>query len=337
MASLQELRSAPSPFAIGTAVVAGLLGIVLLVVLFATLGSFERTNAGEYAVIRNGGPLDDRNVRQVILPGSGLTWTGLFSSKHKYPAQQRFYTITADPSRADSQGVDVVRVPTSDGVNVGLEGTIYFRLTDNPQLLKQFDNRFGTRRFRVVGDTGSLAPWEGDAGWSAFLDAIVRPVIDNDLRQEIGSFRCAELVSSCALVQSGSQGARQIRFQTDGNANIQEVQDRINESLAADIRSTLGANYLIGIRFNLVKVELPANVQRAVDEAQAEFAQVSRDQAGVKRARLQNQRNRELAKTLRQNPILALAEVFKSLPDGSRPIINVDVGGAKGPGINLGR
>jgi regulator of protease activity HflC (stomatin/prohibitin superfamily) len=233
----------------------------------------------------------------------------------------------------------VVRVPTQDGVNVGLEGTIYFRLTNDRELLKQFDNSFGTRTFRVVGGGSAKHPYEGDQGWSAFLDAIIRPVIENDLRQEIGSFRCAQLVSSCALVQSGSAPAsgREIKFDPNGNANIHEVQDRINQSLAADIRATLGSEYLTGIRFNLVRVQLPENVQKAVDEAQAEFAQVSRDQAGVKRARLQNQRNRELAKTLGANPILALGEVFKNMPGGSRPIINMNVGGARGPGLNVSR
>jgi hypothetical protein len=45
--------------------------LVVLIMLFATLGALERTNAGEYAVVRNGGPFDNRNVRQVLDPAPG--------------------------------------------------------------------------------------------------------------------------------------------------------------------------------------------------------------------------------------------------------------------------
>jgi hypothetical protein len=40
----------------------------------------------------------------------------MFSQTHPYPGSQRFYTISANPKMADSGGVDVETVPTSDGV-----------------------------------------------------------------------------------------------------------------------------------------------------------------------------------------------------------------------------
>jgi regulator of protease activity HflC (stomatin/prohibitin superfamily) len=328
-------RDAP-PAVVRRLVFLGIVGLALLIMLIALITGFDRTGAGTYAVIRNGGPFDKRDVRQVLDPGSDLTWTGFWSETHEYPAQQRYYTITADPGRGERPGVDVVRVPTNDGVNVGLEGTIYFTLTGSHELLERLDNQFGTRKFRILGTGETKHPWEGDDGWAAFLDAIVRPVIDNDLRQEVGNFRCAELVSSCALVSNQNPGLRSGVGQR-ANVNIQSIQERINESLAADLQRTLGVNYFENIRFSLVRVELPPQVQRAVDDAQAEFANVSRDRAGVQRARLRNRANRELAKTFRANPLLALAEVFKSMPQGAQPVINVNVGGARGPGINFGR
>jgi regulator of protease activity HflC (stomatin/prohibitin superfamily) len=331
---LQRGRDTPAPV-VRRLVFLGVVALSLLIALIALVTGFDRTSAGSYAVIRNGGPFDKRDVRQVLDPGSDLTWTGFWSATHEYPAQQRYYTITADPGRGERPGVDVVRVPTRDGVNVGLEGTIYFTLTGNHDLLERLDNQFGTRRFRVLGTGESKHPWEGDEGWAAFLDAIVRPVIDNDLRQEVGNFRCAELVSSCALVSNQAAGLG--RGGEQANVNIQSIQERINQSLAADLQRTLGVNYFENIRFSLVRVELPPQVQRAVDDAQAEFANVSRDRAGVRRARLRNRANRELSKTFRANPLLALAEVFKSMPEGSQPVINVNVGGARGPGINFGR
>ncbi|GGO80459.1 hypothetical protein [Nonomuraea cavernae] len=65
--------------------------------LVGGIAGLERTGGGEVAVIRDGGPLDDNKVRQVIDPGSGLTWTGLWSSTHLYPAQQRFWAATSSP------------------------------------------------------------------------------------------------------------------------------------------------------------------------------------------------------------------------------------------------
>lgn len=58
-------------------------------------------NGGEVAVVRNGGPFDNHRIRQVIDPGSSITYVGMYSSTHKYPAQQRFYTITSVPHAGD--------------------------------------------------------------------------------------------------------------------------------------------------------------------------------------------------------------------------------------------
>src|SRR5450432_3876197 len=81
------------PLVIALVVLVGLIAVVSVV------SGFDKTQGGEVAVIRNGGPLDNHKVRQVIEPASALTWTGLFSTAHKYPAQQRFYTITSDAGR----------------------------------------------------------------------------------------------------------------------------------------------------------------------------------------------------------------------------------------------
>src|SRR4051812_156096 len=77
------------------------VGVVLVLILgiiavVAVVTGFDRTQGGEVAVIRNGGLLDNHKVRQVVEPASALTWTGMWSQSHKYPAQQRFYTITSD-------------------------------------------------------------------------------------------------------------------------------------------------------------------------------------------------------------------------------------------------
>ncbi|WP_245667405.1 SPFH domain-containing protein [Actinomadura macra] len=305
-------------------VIAVVLVVVVWPALSALLGGYERTSGGEIAVVRNGGFFDNNRIRQVIDPGSGRTWVGLYSKVHKYPAQQRFYTITSDARKGEESGVDVVTVPSADGVNMGIEGTLYFTLNQDHQSLRAFDDKYGTRKFRSA-DGKTYSPFDGDKGWSAFLDQIVRPVIDNDLRSQINSFRCAELVSSCALVQNTSaptvptppQTPRQPGQQPQSNnANIAKVQNSINTSLAADLEQTLGGKFVTNIHFNLVRVTLPSKVQDAVDRAQAAFAQVSEAQAKVATAKAEAAANKARQDGYNKCPTCARIEELKALPQG---------------------
>jgi hypothetical protein len=46
----------------------------------------------------------NNRIRQIIDPGSSMTWIGWGSKSQEYPAQQRFYTITSDQKRGDRVG-----------------------------------------------------------------------------------------------------------------------------------------------------------------------------------------------------------------------------------------
>jgi hypothetical protein len=161
---------------------------------FAT--GWTKAAGGEAVVVGHGGFLDDNSFRQVIQPNSELTYTGLWSIDHPYPASQRYFKVSA-AQNADSK--EVINVPTKDGVLVGVEGTFYFRLSTDPAVLEDFDNTFGTRSFPSGGD--SLHAWDGDEGWNAFLAATLGNLVQNALRQEIGNVTCADLVASYTLAQ----------------------------------------------------------------------------------------------------------------------------------------
>jgi regulator of protease activity HflC (stomatin/prohibitin superfamily) len=319
-------RLRPTGRAWGALGVIGLVAIVLLILLIGWISGFDKTSGGEIAIVRNGGMFDNHKVRQVISPASGLVYTGLWSDIHKYPAQQRFYTISANPNEGDAGTVDVVHVPTSDGVFVGIEGTLYFTLNTNTAgcqgtnssnlqrrhpacTIAEFDNRFGTRTF------GGYHPYEGETGWDNFLNQVIRPVIDNNLREQIGNFPCQELISSCALVQnrgnvrdvSAAQGKK-------NNANIIAIQNAINTSLRADLHSELGGEYLTGLRFILRGVTLPPQVQDAVDNAQAAFGAVSLSEAHVKQAALDAKANRIRQSGYRGCPACAKIDQLKAIP-----------------------
>lgn len=308
---IDSMHSGPSRGRAILLTVGTIVAIALFIVAVVVLKSFTRTPGGVVAVVRNGGPLDNNRIRQVIQPASSRVYSGLFSTVHEYPAQQRFYTITSDSTRGDRTGVDVELDPTKDGVQVGIEGTVYFTLNTDPAVLSDFDNKYGTRTYRGQ-DNKVRHAYDGDDGWDSFLDQIVRPVISNDLRQQIGDSRCQELVSSCALVQNTS--ATTATTAISGNTNLAAIQDAINKSLQTDLNVTLGGKYFGDIRFNLAKVNLPTKVQDAIDQAQAAFAQITEAQARVASAKADASANEQRQQGYQLCPACAIIDELKAIP-----------------------
>lgn len=288
-----------------------------LALLVGVVAGYDKTAGGEIGVVRNGGWWDDNQIRQVIQPASGLTWIGLWSSIHRYPAQQRFYTMTADPERGGRAGIDLAHSPSSDGVDMGIEATIYFTLNTDDATIRLFDEKFGTRQYRNA-DGELFYAWDGVDGWNAFFDATVRPIVDNDLRARIGAVTCAQLVSSCALVQNSTLNTQPaVPVSGPGVPNsINQVQQAVNESLPRDLRANLGGDFFLDIKFNLVRVTLPAPVQEAVIKAQAQFAAVSEAQARVQLAQAEAEANKKRQEGYNACPACAQIDMIKALPPG---------------------
>jgi regulator of protease activity HflC (stomatin/prohibitin superfamily) len=143
-------------------------------------------------------------------------------------------------------------------------------------------------------------------------------VIDNNLREQINAFRCADLVSSCALVQNGGSRRTSPRGVRSNNGNIAKVQEAINSSLATDLAQTLGGQFFTNIRFNLVRITLPPKVQAAVDDAQAAFAQVTQAQARVESARADAQANAIRERGYRDCPACAQIDELRPSPRACR-------------------
>lgn len=304
-----------TPTRITAAAAGGLLVCVLgFPTLFGFFGAWNNVDAGHVAVLRNGGVFSDSNVRGFLDPASSLSYTGLWSTEHIYPAQQRTYTISANPSQGDVVGVDVVQTPSSDGVEMGIQGTLYYSLNLDHKVLGEFDNLYGTRSYAENGS--AFHAFDGDQGWAAFIDVVVRPILNNDLREQIAKVSCAQLDSACALVQDSTQVAAAKVAGTTGsnNGNIAAVQQAINGSLQSDIDQQLGGNFLTGLRFNISQVSLPGNVQTAVDAAQAAFAQVSQSQAEVQQAQLQAQANAAKQAGYAACPACEVIDELKALP-----------------------
>ncbi len=295
------------------AVLVVLLGAVVPGIAYAT--GFTKADGGHVVVVRNGGPFDDNSVRQVIQPNSSLTSTGLFSDAHPYPSTQRNFKVSG---QADADSNEVINVPTKDGVLVGVEGTFYFDVNyTDEKVMKAFDDKFGTRTYPVDGGGRSYA-WDGDEGWSAFLNFTLGNLVQNVLRQEIGNVECADLVASCSLAANSSAQAAAVVVDPNatGNQTINQVQAAVNEAFTKDVDDVLGVALLVNPRFVLSKVDLPQNVQDAINQAQAAFAGVTESQAALQRAQIDAQANAARQSGYNSCPTCAQMDILKSLPQG---------------------
>jgi hypothetical protein len=191
--------------------------------------------------------------------------------------------------------------------------------TENYTVLKDFDNKYGTRKFRCTGSGSSKNVYDGDEGFSCFLDQIVSPVINNDLRVQIGDLKCAELVASCSLVQNSTQVNPDNVGQ--GNVNLANVEREISSSLTDDLNQTLGGPFFANVRFNLAKIDLDPAVQRAISAAQAKFAEVTASQADLKKAQIEAQTNEARQKGYNNCAACQQIDILKALPGGLTTLV----------------
>jgi len=297
------------------AILAASVVVVLVAVVpgLAFLSGFTKADGGHVVVVRNGGPFDDNSIRQVIQPNSSLTSTGLFSAEHPYPSTQRNFKVSG-AKNADSN--EVINVPTKDGVLVGVEGTFYFDVNyTDEKTMRAFDDKYGTRTYPDPGGAATYA-WDGDEGWSAFLEFTLGNLVQNVLRQEIGNVECADLVASCSLAANSSAQAAAVNPNANGNQTINQVQQAVNDGFTKDVDDVLGVPILIHPRFVLSKVDLPQNVQEAINKAQAAFAGVTESQAALQRAQVDAQADAARQSGYDACPTCAQMDILKSLPEG---------------------
>ena len=288
--------------------------VALLALTFGATGCMATPEGGEVMIIRNGGPFDDKQIRQIVPNGAGNTWIGFGSQAHPYPAsdQQRLYKFDDTPD-ADAKPVEV---PTRDGVRVRLTGTFYINTAfdgtpEGEKLLRAFDTSFGTRAF--TGAEGAARPWE-EGGWEIFLNAILQPIIDSNIREVIAEFDCKQLVSSCALVQRGGAAAVDAEeVSGDNKSNVTVIQDRINENLVRG--DPVQARAAV-----LPQHPVLARARRAAGRAGGDrpgaerVRRVSRAQARVAQAKADADANRERQRGYNDCPACQRIDAIKALP-----------------------
>ncbi len=328
-------------------VVAVIVGIILFGVFLGSCGSLNGSKSGPTQVIveRNGGPFDSKTIRGVKGPASSISIHGLYTQNRHYIAgnEKRYYKVSSDPSLGEKSGADYIQVPTKDGVNVAVDAQLIFSTAftspdgefSEPyqELVKKFDTSYGNRNYKAK-DGDSKKVWDGNDGWNAFLDTMFRPVVENAFREQIGAVNCADLVSSCALVQSSeNQKSFAIANAKDNQKNFELIQTNVQEQLQRGINTALGDEYLTGFGVQITKITLPESVQTAIDTAQASFAQIAEARAQNIQSKYQAESNERLADAYAQSPALAQIKMAEILQDSTATIILGD----PGVGYNLGK
>ena len=301
--------------------------------------AFNSTDAGHVEIIRNGGWFGGNSIRGVLDPAHPATNTGIYSTVHSYPAQQRTYTISAVSTEGDAPGVDVVSTSSSDGVQMGIEGTVYYQLNLDHPVLEKFDQIYGTRSYAFNGK--SYHAFDGDDGWGAFMNTQVRPTIDSAIRQAIADHACSELNATCSLVHDAATQTAALASGKSTNVNYAAVESAINSTLARDINQQLGADpdkpstwYITDIRFTLRKADIPQQVQDAANAALAALANVTQEQAAVQKAQLDAQAAQAKQQGYNSCPTCQVIDELDALPKGLTTLVlgsgsPIAVGGVK--------
>ncbi len=296
-------------------------GVALVLAAIVVVGSFKAVAPSDVCVVQQGGPLDGRGIADVRQPSGGVSFIGLFNSQRCFPATQRNYVISPEPAhREQGDTLNFFETPTSDAVQVRIEGQALFRLNTDPQVMRSFYTNYGVRTF------DGLHPYEGSSGWAAFLAVQFRPVLHNALREAIGRYRCVQLNNTCAYVQESSAVATgRVEVNQDNSQNLSKVQAEIGSTLEADLESTLGGPFFEDVQFRLVQVRFDEKVQASITAATAARSDVAtkRLQAqqrvetaiGDRRAAEQKARAiRATRRAYRDNPAQARIDAIRSLP-----------------------
>jgi predicted outer membrane repeat protein len=311
----------------GGGILAGLLALAVAAVVVANViglaGSGGSSDGGHVTVVRNGGLFDDTSIYKILQPNSGLQYEGQWSTEHPYPVGQRNFVVSGAPG-ADSN--EVINVQTKDGVLIGIEGTFFFQLNTDEAVLREFDDKFGTRTYDIGNNQRDYA-WNSDEGWKAFLNFTIGNFVQNSLREAVGNVSCPDLVPSCVLAQARSTANGQPPVINDGNGNqtISNVQDAVTKALQNDIKSHLGNDYFTNINFVMSKPTLPPNIQDAINTAQAAFTASAAATAKQQADNIEAQTRKQVAQTNAEAnaitqqgyancPVCAQIDLTKALP-----------------------
>ena len=253
-----------------------LVGLILVVSIGAFVFSIKGTDAGQVCVVREGGPFDGRDIKEVRQPGEGPKPIGAFNKQDCLP-------ITERDSNDVIEGEQVF--PTRDSVQVIVDGQALYQLTSEPAKAEKFYRGYGRRKWR--GEDIST-----DQGWPNFQRQRLAPVILDAQREVIGQYACNALNNLCQYVQNPEVAVRGGRG-TDGadtTQNLTEAQRKLAEKINEKLRAAFGDVYFENVRYQNLRIRFEPEVQSRITEAQSLRTQAAnakleadRERAGPRR------------------------------------------------------
>jgi hypothetical protein len=245
--------------AVFLAVIFGVVALVAAIAGGAWLFSIKGTDSGEICVVREGGPFDGRDIKEVRQPGEGPKPIGAFNKQDCLPTTERDSNdvIEEDPT-----------FPTKDSVQVVADGQTLFTLTTDSAKIETFYRKYGRRKWggEDISD---------DSGWLNFLQQRVAPVILDAQREVIGQYDCNALNNLCVYVQDPEAAVR-----TDAKEggkeqapattqNLTEAQRKLAEKIREKLKAAFGDDYFENVRYQNLRIRFEEQVAGRIAEAQS--------------------------------------------------------------------
>lgn len=186
--------------------------VLLLAGLLGGCGCLAQSPSDRVAVCRNGGPFDDRDVRQIIDPGQGPANVGLYTDCFTYPVSTRIYTASSD------EGADGPALSCTTSDAVGIKMAVSVRFTLNTESHDLIEREFNEVLNRYDAHT--------DDGWDRLLQDTIRRELDSQVERTCRDYEGREMAS--------------------GGQALQDVQDALGANLRDRINRNVGVTLFCG-------------------------------------------------------------------------------------------
>lgn len=258
-----------SPGRIAGLAVGGLVLLFVVIGAGATLISIKGVDAGTICAVREGGPFDGRDIKEIRQPGEGPKPIGPFNKQDCLP-------ITERDSNDVIEGDQVF--PTQDSVQVIVDGQALYSLTTNAAKIRVFYRNYGRRKWG--GEDIS-----SDQGWLNFQRQRLAPVILDAQREVVSSYECQALNNLCQYVQNPeeavTQGAKAV--DDDNTQNLSKAQQALAVKIREKLRAAFGDDYFENVRYQNLRIRFEPEVQKQITQAQSLRTQAANAQLEAER------------------------------------------------------
>lgn len=250
-----NLTTRPSPMKMVGLVAGGLIALLLLIGGGATLLSIKGVDSGTICAVREGGPFDGRDIKEIRQPGEGPKPIGPFNKQDCLP-------ITERDSNDVIEGEQLF--PTRDSVQVIVDGQALYSLTTDSAKIETFYRNYGRRNW-------GGEPISSEQGWLNFQRQRLAPVILDAQREVVGGYECQALNNLCQYVQNPEEAVRAggDAADADNTQNLSQAQQALASKIREKLRAAFGDDYFENVRYQNLRIRFEQEVQSQITQAQS--------------------------------------------------------------------